>query len=1087
MSKRSPPLLSAPGDNYYAVNNNTSPGLVVLDNWKADRPAETVLLADQLPPGCAMHADVAFDGQRIVFAYADHSPPRDQWQFFLYEIRADGTGLRQITGTDSDPLAGAGGRMTVMQEDYDPCYLPDGGIAFISTRNQGGVRCHTGDRYCPTYLLYRCDADGSHIRQLSFGEANEWDPAVMPDGQILWTRWDYINRPVIPTLGLWTIRPDGTAAEHYFGNYTPNPCRICEARPIPGSRKIIATTAGHHTMHAGSLILVDRQIAPDGLQAITRVTPEATFPESEPSSLVSFASPYPLHSDLFLAAFSPHPYPASMAHVPRHDAFGIYLVDSLGGRELIYRDPEISCFEPMPLVPRPTPPVLPSQVTDSTAATGVFYLQDVYQSTQGIARGTIRRLRVNQLIPQPTQRVPFSGAVTFDVLKRILGTVPVDENGSVAFEAPAGVPLQFQALDQDGMAVMTMRTFTHLQPGERVGCVGCHEPRNASPTTMQTPPAAPATLPLEPPAGPQYPGGFSFAKTVQPVLDRYCIECHGLQQEPSAINALGSFDATDENVAKAYWQLLPSTAYASLALSGPHVKIAQYGGETWYSEPRDYFAHGGTLAQLLIAGHEGVELDPQSRQRIFDWLDLNAPLYGTYSWNKDEWRRPDPQGEQALRAPHPSPVRRQLGCATVRGAGQRGDPRGKPHPPGAPGLGRRRLGPGRDRPGRVARDRRAGVPQNAAARAGSHPALTLSRHRRHLRPGRGLSLPQLLGPQGTGGAPDTPHYRPVTEVLRPMVHSRVEESHDLPRLHIDGGDIAPFQEIAEIARPGEIVLMSWPAMLLLVPCEGVNPDLVRGVAVAAPHDRHFPRAHATQVLDLDHGGHGGRNVGRNRLDRFHLGKVGGFGASLPPAVDVLLDDPRLARRASRDQPLSHQHKDVFQRRFLLAVAAHAHLGGDQLPQQLGHTGIVRFQFQCRRVIVDLEIPQMGVAADNRQSGLHGPQEAHHHQAIASNATVHVFNRAVHEQLSPFDDPDRRAAVGQFREDVARNENRLAHSAQLLEQRFDFHAARGSSPLSRFIENQHGGIVNQRFGQTKSLLHAPRQAVHEVISLVPQVQ
>ena len=412
LTKRCPPLLSAPGDNYFGINNNTSPGLVVLDNWKADRPGETVLLEGQLPPGCAMQPDVSFDGQRIVFAYADHTPPRDEWQFFLYEIRADGTGLRQLTGTDSDPLAGAGGRMTVMPEDYDPCYLPDGGIAFISTRNQGGVRCHNGDRYCPTYLLYRCDADGSNIRQLSFGEANEWDPTVMPNGQILWTRWDYINRPVLPTLGLWTIRPDGTAAEHYFGNYTPNPYRICEARPIPGSRKVVATTAGHHTMHAGSLILIDRRIAPDGLEAITRLTPEATFPESEPYSPVSFASPYPLNEDLFLAAFSPYPYPASMAHMPRRDAFGIYLVDSLGGRELIYRDPEISCFEPLPLAPRPMPPALPTQLADhATQATGVFYLQDVYQSTQDIPRGTIRRLRVNQLIPQPTQRVPYSSAV----------------------------------------------------------------------------------------------------------------------------------------------------------------------------------------------------------------------------------------------------------------------------------------------------------------------------------------------------------------------------------------------------------------------------------------------------------------------------------------------------------------------------------------------------------------------------------------------------------------------------------------------------------------------------------------------------
>ncbi len=663
LTKRPPPALCAPGDNYYGLNNGTGPGLVILDQWKSDRPAETVLLEGKLPAGCAMHPDLSFDGKRVVFAYADHTPPRDIWQFFLYEIGVDGTGLRQITGTDNDPLAGAGGRMTVLCEDYDPCYLPDGGFAFISTRNQGGVRCHTGGRYCPTYLLYRCDADGSNVRQLSFGEANEWDPMMMPDGLIIWARWDYINRPVIPTLGLWTTRPDGTAAGHYFGNYTPNPCKICQPRPIPGSHKIVATTAGHHTIQAGALILIDRQIAQDGLEAIRRLTPEATNPESEGNSPVSFSTPYPLSEDLFLAAFCPDPYTGSMARVPRHDAYGIYLVDTLGGRELIYRDPEISCFAPMPVRPRPTPPVLSSSLPEETTqAKGVFYLQDVYQSTQSIPRGTIRWLRVNELIPQPTQRVPYSSAVRFEVLKRVVGTAPVDESGSVAFEAPAGVPLQFQALDQNGMAVMTMRTFTYLQPGERASCVGCHEPRTSSPV-IQPPPTAGRVLKLEPPAGPQYQGGFSFAKTVQPVLDRYCIDCHGLRETAGKIDLLGTINATDANIASTFRRLLPSTSYASLTRGGQNgrlVKIAQYGGagnETWYSRPKDYFAHGGTLAEILLKGHEKVELDPQSRQRIIDWLDLNAQFHGTYSWNKDEWRRPDPKGEKLLR----EYVRRRFG------------------------------------------------------------------------------------------------------------------------------------------------------------------------------------------------------------------------------------------------------------------------------------------------------------------------------------------------------------------------------------------------------------------------------------------
>jgi hypothetical protein len=651
VSKRPPAPINAPGDGYFGRHNGTGPGLVILDGWKADRPKETVLLEGKLPPGCAMHADVSFDGTRIVFAYADHRVPREQWQFFLYEIGVDGEGLRQITGRADDPLDGADGRTTVLCEDYDPCYLPDGGFAFISTRNQGGVRCHTGGRYCPTFTLHRCDGDGSHLRPISFNEASEWDPAIMPDGRLIWMRWDYINRPVIPTFGFWTARPDGTSAAHYYGSYTPNPCRICQPRPIPGSHKIVATAAGHHTLQAGSLVLIDRTIAEDGLEAITRLTPEATFPESEAHSPVTFGSPYPLGEDLFLAEFSPDPCPGNMSwHLPPN-AYGICLVDTLGGRELIYRDPEISCFEPLPVRSRPTPPVLPALVaSQEQPATGVSYLQDVYQSTQNIPPGMIRRLRVNQIIPQPTQRVPFSSRVMFEVLKRVVGTVPVDENGSVAFEAPAGVPLQFQALDENGMAVMSMRTTVYLPAGEQAGCVGCHEPRTSSPLSRPALPAGQVVRKIEPPAGPQYPGGLSFAKTVQPALDRWCIECHGLKETAGKIDLLGTIDATDENIANSFGHLLPSTAYASLTRDGHLVKLAHYMGETWYSRPKDYFAHGGTLAALLLKDHEKVHLDPESRQRIIDWLDVNGQCYGTYSWNKDEWRRPSPEGEKALRA-----------------------------------------------------------------------------------------------------------------------------------------------------------------------------------------------------------------------------------------------------------------------------------------------------------------------------------------------------------------------------------------------------------------------------------------------------
>ena len=793
LSKRPPPVLSAPGDNYYGMHNGTGPGLVILDQWKTDRPKETVLLAGKLPPGCAMHADVSFDGRRIVFAYADHTPPRDQWQFFLYEIHADGTGLRQITGRDDDPFYRSrsretsdarpepefresgrddGGRMTVLCEDYDPCYLPDGGIAFISTRNQGGVRCHNGDRYCPTYLLYRCDADGSNIRQLSFGEANEWDPVVMPDGQILWTRWDYINRPVIPTLGLWTIRPDGTAAGHYFGNYTPNPCRICQTRPIPGSHKVVATTAGHHTIHAGALILIDRTIAEDGLEAITRLTPEARFPESEGDSPVSFGSPYPLSEDLFLAEFCPDPYPGSMASVPRHNAYGIYLVDTLGGRELIYRDPEISCFEPLPVRPRPMPPALPSVMTDKKQATGVFYLQDVYRSTQGIPRGTIRRLRVNELIPQPTQRVPYSSAVRFEVLKRVLGTVPVDDSGSVAFEAPAGVPLQFQALDQDGLAVMTMRTFTHVQPGEVAGCVGCHEPRTSSPVSVARPASGgvASTTPghltqrfpcragnseagaagrpavsRRPQLRQDRPAGARPLLPRLPRLERNRGQDrsarhdrrHGGQRRQCLPSLASQHRLRSADARRSLGQDRPIRGRNLVQPAEGLFRPRRHAGPTAAEGPRERPARPGEPP----ADHR---LARSERSAVRHVLVEQGRVAAAGS------------GRRTGAAGVPSPaVRRRVGRATVCGAGERGLAGGEPHPESAAGDRRRRLGP--DRAGRLEEHRRSGVPEAASTCASRHPALALSRHRRHLRPRRELPVSELLGPPGAGRATTSDH------------------------------------------------------------------------------------------------------------------------------------------------------------------------------------------------------------------------------------------------------------------------------------------------------------------------------------------
>ena len=640
INKRPPPGYSHMCDQYLGRHSRSGPGLVVLESWKRE-PTAKVLLAGQLPEGSVLHPEISYDGERVLFSFCDHTEKdRKYRRFLVYEAGVDGAGLRQVTGTDNDPMEGWEGRQTVLVEDFDPCYLPDGGLAFMSTRSQTFGRCH-GSRYVPTYMLFRAELDGRGMRQLSFGEANEWEPSVLHDGRIVYTRWDYINRHDTIFQSLWAMAPDGTGTIHYYGNYSRAPCMTTCTRAIPGSRRVVCLAMAHHSYSAGSIITVDVRKGRDGLEPVKRITPEIAYPEAPDKygggSHGAFATPWPLNEDLFLAAFTPQRR-VGQGGVQSANAYGIYLVDSLGRREPLYRDPEMSCFSPIPIRPRPMPAVRAStRAPGILGATGVFYLQNVDVSTEELAPGTIKHLRINRIHGQPCNGKPQLSRSNNEIIKGIVGTVPVDKDGSVAFRVPAGMPLQFQALDENGMAVMTMRSLVYAQPGEVVGCVGCHEHRGTTPVSHSLPDSLTVHEPA-PPAGPRYDGGFSYARTVQPVLDRYCIGCHGLDKTEGKLNLLGTRES-------GY-----SASHNALTSRQGLVAIAYRNRETASSKPRDYFAHAGRLAAFLCTKHaEKSGIDDESLQRIIDWLDLNAQYYGDYSRNRLEDRRTSGNDERALR------------------------------------------------------------------------------------------------------------------------------------------------------------------------------------------------------------------------------------------------------------------------------------------------------------------------------------------------------------------------------------------------------------------------------------------------------
>ena len=673
-------------DQYPGRYSRPGPGIAVLENWKS-APRKIEPLKGKLPLGTVLNPDLHWDGDRVIFAFCDHTAvrtpaeegvvvptlaemakrgksecgdavraldpdnpcfsdkakgydvnPTAHLRYFIWEAALDGSWVRQLTGTPRDPLKTWCGRQSVLVEDVDPCYLPDGGFAFTSTRCQGFGRCHWG-RYAPSFLLYRAEGDGSNIRQLSYGEANEWEPSVLNDGRLVYTRWDYINRNEMWLQSLWTTNPDGTGTAHFYGNYTRHPCIQTEAKAIPGSHVVIATAAAHHFITAGSLITIDTHKGEDGPAPLTRVTPEIVWPESEKWGQPGcYANPFPLNDTLFLASFSPDKVEWKGKNGeyhgawPRNNAFGIWLVDTLGGRELIYQDEAIGSFSPMPVLKRPHPPVIPSRLPPPEHAPdyGVCYVQNVYDCREPLEKGSVKYVRLNQILNQPTAEKAVRGSVFTELPKRPLGIVPVADDGSASFRIPTGMPVQLQALNADGMAVMTMRSFIYAHDGELIGCVGCHENKTRSVPPQVTKSREIALPQPTPVLG--YAGGFSFMRTVQPVFDRHCIRCHGL----------GDMDKKCPN-------LVGPGAYGEL-IKRKMISQAEWYKETDASKPKDYFAVVSPLTALLKKGHQGVVLTKADWDALIVWMDLNAPQYGDYGFNREDQRQADPEGEKRLRA-----------------------------------------------------------------------------------------------------------------------------------------------------------------------------------------------------------------------------------------------------------------------------------------------------------------------------------------------------------------------------------------------------------------------------------------------------
>lgn len=566
------------------------------------------IVVGELPGRTIRDPEVSYDGRKIVFSMRAGAAD----DYHIWTVNADGTDLRQLTFARG-------------VSDIDPEWLSDGGIVFSSTREPKYCMCN---RHIMANL-FRMEADGANIHQIGRSTLFEGHACMLGDGRILYDRWEYVDRNFGDAQGLWTCNPDGTQHALWWGNNTTSPGGVISARPLPGDvSRVLAVLTACHDRPWGALGIIDRTKGVDGQAPVVWTWPASfrarihTHGEDFDSTVravpVKYADPYPIDARRFLCA----------RQTQAREVLSICYLD-LDGREVeLFRDGP-GCHSPMLLRPREKPPVRAVHRTyEAPQAMGSFYVQNVYVGThmQGVAPGSIKALRI---VESPEKR-SWTGPAgwgghgeqaacmnwhSFEN-KRILGTVPVEADGSAYFEVPGNTFVYFQALDAEGKMVQSMRSGAYVQPGEKYGCVGCHEnrvgevpPVSERPMALQRAPSrltgwyGPARL-------------FSFRKEVQPVFTKHCVSCHDYGKPAGrGLNLSGDRGAFFCASYVDLWALKFITC-----AGGGRAEI--YPAYSWG-------AHASRLTKKLY-GHAGTRLSDEERARVITWMDINAPYYPVY-------------------------------------------------------------------------------------------------------------------------------------------------------------------------------------------------------------------------------------------------------------------------------------------------------------------------------------------------------------------------------------------------------------------------------------------------------------------------
>ncbi len=644
------------------------------------RDGSVTELVPELSHGIFGRCDVSYDGKKIVFGWKE----KIGVGFRIWEVNIDGTGLRQLTFPPADEQARIDKyhldwwtTYTHHTDDMHPCYLPDGGICFVSSRCEYGILCDGPDKLTST-VLYRMDADGGAISKLSNNSVSESAPSIMNDGRILYTRWEYVDNGSVSNKALWAIRPDGTGSEEIYGTNIAFPSVFNVGRAVPGSNHLFcAIGAPHMPLGVGTLMLIDTLYDRRTGDGVTYITPEvdtqhqwgwdnvdggATKPippeqqagrdgRGNTDRGPLYMDPYPLSRSQYLVAFNPRD------RWNKENAYGLYLIDAEGNKALLHQDDEFSCWQPIPVRRRDEPSVVTSSIDPNLAEEGLarVVVADVYRGLDGVPPGTIKYLRINEHVPRPWASRRFWEGDVFDQQHSVVsykthlglkiqhGIVPVEQDGSAHFLVQADKNIFLQALDEDYIEVQRERTFVNFRPGELRSCVGCHEkPKDNSQAGMHRLPLALRRAPDRPGPQPGEQSGarpLSYAVDVQPVWDRHCTSCHGPEKQDGGLDLSGEltklFNRSYENIMSR--GLIP-------VIGENHPKA----GNNHYLPPYSLGTHASELAKYLGQEHYDVRLSPEERIRVTTWIDSNGQYYGSYYGRKNLSYRDHPNFRPVL-------------------------------------------------------------------------------------------------------------------------------------------------------------------------------------------------------------------------------------------------------------------------------------------------------------------------------------------------------------------------------------------------------------------------------------------------------